>query len=133
MSKAEAYPIVDTEFLIQFFRELEKDGETDILAQLIDRFLKTVPDKIKLVQLAIESEDLIIIRYEAHSLSGRAANLGAKALVQICSRLEAAAKKSSLQEIRDLYLELTEEFDRARKVLQEKFDLLQMGVKSLNA
>ena len=118
-------PVLDQEFLSQFYGELAREGESDLLPELIQRFLQTVPDKLVVLQGAIEKEDAKTIQYEAHTLLGRSLNLGAKAMAQVCSEIESAGKSNSFQEAKSGFARLTLEYDRACLALSESLRTIQ--------
>jgi HPt (histidine-containing phosphotransfer) domain-containing protein len=79
---------------LQAIREL--GGTSDLLEQLVRLYFETAPPLIAQLKAALAASDLDGIRNAAHSLKSGSANLGARDLSQMCSKLEAAARAGSI-------------------------------------
>ena len=99
-------------------REVEEEGEPDILNELIELFLADVPPQLVALREAVEADDAHSVERIAHTLKGSSANLGATEMVAICSELEDVATSSNLSRTPQLLERLEGEFGRARMALE---------------
>jgi|GEM_PF-527352 len=112
--------IVDMNALANL-RELQRDGEPDILVELIDMFITDVPPRLAAMRQAANTLAAQTLKREAHTLKGSCGNLGARRMAGICARIEALANQSDLTAVPDLLEQLEAEFDRIRST----FDVLR--------
>lgn len=77
---------------IEALRELQEEGESDLLAELIDLFLQDAPLRIAGMRAAIESNDWVALSERAHSLKGSCGSLGAVHMAGLCAQLEAMGR-----------------------------------------
>lgn len=77
---------------IEALRDLQEEGETDLLAELIDLFLGDAPQRITGMRTAIETRDWSGLAARAHSLKGSCSSLGAVHMAGLCARLEAMGR-----------------------------------------
>jgi PAS domain S-box-containing protein len=101
-------------------RELHEPGEEDGTVELIDLFLRDTPKCIESMQAAIARSDAAALRESAHSLKGTASNLGARRLARACADLEKLAKERMLAEAANVFVQVTEEYDRVCFVLERE-------------
>jgi CheY-like chemotaxis protein len=66
--------------------------DPDILAEVVDTYLDTLPPLMDDLERAVSSGDMTVARETAHSLKGGAANLGGALMRRIASDVEQAAK-----------------------------------------
>ncbi len=117
--KKEAETSVDQAVLDQL-RELNEDGEPDILTELIDLFLRDTPPRLVALKDAIKEGDAQAISQTAHTLKGSSASLGATRLAALNAELEKKAAHGSLEEASGVLAQLDNEFERVRHVLESK-------------
>ncbi len=91
-------PLLDLHYLTQMCLEMRARG----VVRLIDLYLQEVPNYIKAVHQAVESEDYETLYMAAHKLKGSSVNIGASQIVQLCLELETAARNHSLIQARSL-------------------------------
>lgn len=72
---------------VRTFSELERLGGPEFLEELISDFRRDCQASVSSISTAVTGGDLQRFRFEAHSISSAAANLGARALHEICSPL----------------------------------------------
>lgn len=108
--------VIDWQHL-EGLRELQQEGEEDILGELIDLFVADAPERLSALAAAVEGGDANGVRSEAHALKGSCANLGAIQMAQACAEIEARARDNDIREAPRLLSELNTEFDRARAAL----------------
>ena len=104
-------------------RELQDEGDPDIVAEVGGLFLKHSPDKVKAILEALEKGDAKGLYVAAHSLKSSSAYIGAMRLSALARDLEMMGRSGALEEARDVGARdvgerLQEEFDLATKALQ---------------
>ncbi len=117
-SPAEAEePILDATVL-ENFRQLQEPGEPDVVAQLIDLFLRELPDKLAAAQDALTNRDAARLAKAAHTLKGSSANIGARRAARVCLELEQLAKANRLDDAEQTFARLQQEYAYVRDALQ---------------
>lgn len=106
-----ADPPLDPE-VIEKLRQLTPPDEPDVLQQVLQLFLSEVPRRIERLRNALAAGDIEELGRSAHSLKGSAGNIGARALHEVCSRLDAQARANDLTGARPLVDEVSVEFDK---------------------
>ena len=96
--------------------------EDDLLRELIAMFLADAPVRLAALQTAAMGADLRAVAAVAHSLKSAAGNLGAQRVVELCFRLEAAARLDDLILARKLLDTLEVELARAYPALEAEVD-----------
>jgi HPt (histidine-containing phosphotransfer) domain-containing protein len=89
----------------------------DLVAELIDMFVRSIPVRVGGIREAIELDDAAGLRFVAHSLRGSAANLGAEALSRACNTLEELAVDGRMADARQMVDTVVAELDAARDAL----------------
>ncbi|MGB3635394.1 MAG: PAS domain S-box protein [Rubrobacteraceae bacterium] len=103
--------------VIEGLRELQQDGEPDILTELFEIFLQDAPDRIEYLKEAAESGDALALSRIAHTLKGSSSNLGAGRMSNVCQELEEAGQSENLEGLDVLLRRLDAEFESARSEL----------------
>jgi HPt (histidine-containing phosphotransfer) domain-containing protein len=67
---------------------LSQGGSQNLLTQLAEVFLATAPQQIRKIRDALRVNDHVTVSYEAHTLGGICANLGARSLYRHCMDVE---------------------------------------------
>ena len=98
-------------------RKLRPEGEPDILADLLELFLRDVPPQLAALRDAVEAEDAVYIERIAHPLKGSCGNLGARRMSGICVELQEAGGSGDLARASELLDCLEVEFDRVNRAL----------------
>src|SRR5262245_30203339 len=73
---------------LRSLRELQEDGDDDLLGELIDLFLADAPGRMDAIRDAVTRQDWTAVTAPAHSLKGSCGSLGALPLAELCARLE---------------------------------------------
>ena len=115
----EAEPPVE-ESVLAGLRELQEEGEPDILNELIELFLTDVPPQLVALREAVESGDAHSVERIAHTLKGSSANMGAVKMEAICAELEEIGRSEDLGAGPGRISRLEEEFERVRAVFKEE-------------
>jgi HPt (histidine-containing phosphotransfer) domain-containing protein len=98
--------------VIEILRQLTPPGEADVLAEVLQLFTEEVPKRIRALQAALEAGDVAQVGRAAHSLKGSSGNIGAGSMLEVCRKLDDAAKAGDLAAITPLVATLTEEYHR---------------------
>ena len=88
------------------------DGDKELLMEAMDLFLKSVRSQIGVLRQAISNGDTGLVRKEAHSIKGGAANLTADDLSRVALELENNGKSGTLGESTDILERLEKEIYR---------------------
>ena len=99
-------------------RELQDEGDPDIVAEVGGLFLKHSPDKVKAILQALEKDDAKGLYLAAHSLKSSSAYIGAMRLSALARDLEMMGRSGAMEGARDAADRLQEEFDLATRALQ---------------
>jgi two-component system, sensor histidine kinase and response regulator len=103
-------------------RQLQQQGEPDVLNRLIEVFLSDVPPRLAAMQEALARGETDVVEQEAHALLGSSASLGARHMASICAELETLGNSGDLRHASALLSQLEDEFDRARKGLTAELE-----------
>jgi HPt (histidine-containing phosphotransfer) domain-containing protein len=94
-------------------RALEEfDGDKVLLMKLVHGFIDIVRGQINIIRKAISDGDMEVVRAQAHSIKGGAANLTAMDLSKIALGLEKIAKTGTKDDSMDVLSRLEQEFLR---------------------
>ncbi len=86
---------------------------SDLVTELVDGFLREVPDKINRIGKALVEEDFTKAHRFTHSLVSAAGNLGVVGVVKAARTLESVLRLKSPEDCEHAYLALKHEFDLA--------------------
>jgi two-component system, sensor histidine kinase and response regulator len=100
-------------------RELQVEGEPDILGELIEMFVADVPSQLVALQEAVEAGDGQAVERIAHTLKGSSGNMGAVGMGALCMELEEMGCLGELAAAPGLIVRLKDEFWRVCAVLEE--------------
>ena len=107
---------VDAEVL-EGFRQLQEEGQPDIVNEFIDLFLCDLPGRREAIRRALGDADTDGVRGAAHALKSSAAYIGAAGLARLCAELELAARNGDLTTAADRASALEVEAERAATFL----------------
>jgi HPt (histidine-containing phosphotransfer) domain-containing protein len=99
-------------------RELQEEGEPDILAELGELFLEDVPPQLEALREATEGGDASSVERVAHTLKGSCGNMGALKMAAICAELEDIGHSGELERAPAFVERLEAEFARVRRALE---------------
>ena len=71
-------------------------GDEDLAREIIDDFLKQIPFNFNAVKEALNEQDVLLIKREAHIIKGASGNVGALALQKIAEQIEMAGEEKDL-------------------------------------
>lgn len=100
-------------------RELQQEGEPDIVAEMIGIYLNDTPVLLKSAREALAANDAKTLRRAAHSLKSTSANVGATRLSALCWELEESARLGDLQNAPAAVTEINAEYHHVRQALNK--------------
>ncbi len=109
---------VDVEVLRRL-RELQMDGESDLVAELVNIYLADAPVRIAAMRDAIASGNADVLRLAAHTLKGSSASLGASHLAALCKELEELAHTGTAAGVAGKLADVDRELMRVREALRD--------------
>ena len=95
-------------------RELQVEGEPDLLDELIELFLTDVPPLLIVLREAVEGGDAHSVERSAHTLKGSCSSMGAIRMAEICEKLRETGTTGDLVQTSVLFNQLETEFNRVR-------------------
>ena len=95
--------------LEEFMERVQEDKE--LLLELFDIFIEDFDKKKQALKEAIEEKDYEQIRNVAHSLKGASGNISAKELRLVVSDMEEMGKKSDIDGIGELFLNMEKQYE----------------------
>jgi HPt (histidine-containing phosphotransfer) domain-containing protein len=99
-------------------RELQEEGEPDILEEVGDLFLKHAPEKISAIEKAVKQKDANALKVAAHSLKSSSAYVGAMRLSALSKDLEMIGRSGSTEGSEEKSEMLKVEFLRVKIALE---------------
>ncbi len=102
MSQENDYKDVIDRSALANLRELQEEGEPDIVAEVGGLFLKHTPDKISAIEQATEKGDAKGLQIAAHSLKSSSAYVGAMRLSAMSKELEQMGRSGELKGAKEL-------------------------------
>ena len=106
---------IETEDPIDFKTAIEEfEGDKELVYEVLSTFIENVASQIGLMRQAINDQNTELIRKEAHSIKGGAANIVAKELSRTAYELEKSAKNAKLSECSIRLLDLEKSFMRLK-------------------
>jgi PAS domain S-box-containing protein len=101
-------------------RELDEEGEPEILIELIELFSTGVPPQLAALREAVEAGDARSVGRIAHTLKGSSANMGARRMWSVSAQLEGMGGAGELGGAGERISCLEEEFGRVRLLFEEE-------------
>ncbi len=112
--------INDTPIFFNHQELLERtNNNPELIKQLIHRFLSDIPNRIKSIKDACQTNELDRIEMLAHTIKGASANLSLKSMQKAADRLESFAHKKEQTLMPHLILELEHQFFILQSILSE--------------
>jgi len=99
-------------------RELQDEGDPDIVAEVGGLFIKHSPDKVNAIIQSVENGDAKGLHMAAHSLKSSSAYVGAMRLSALAKELELMGRSNSLEGAKDKTQRLKTEFMKVMTALE---------------
>jgi len=112
-------PPLDPEVL-ETLRELQIEGEPDLLGELIDLFGADTTPLMDAMRAAIVGQNADALRRAAHSAKSSSANLGATTLAGLLKQLEEAGRADVIDSAPALFAEAEAELGRVLAALDRE-------------
>ena len=106
--------------VLQNLRELQQEGEPDVLVELIELFLSDTSTRLRDISEAATAGDASSLEKSAHALKGSSQNMGAKRMGALCAELQELGRSGDLTRTPELVALLTAEFERVGAELNEE-------------
>ena len=97
-------------------------GDEGFVQELLGLFLSESEKRLASLAEAIRSQDLELIKREAHTLKGSSANAGAEAMREKAYRLEKLSQEGSPEEMQKAFQDLADQFERTRRMFEGYLD-----------
>jgi len=94
--------------------QLRGDGQNDNFREIISMYIDQTAEQICTLKKAVNEKDTEAISNKAHQIKGSSANLGARQLSDLCSRLEGNAKDGDLSSSKQLIEEIHGTYNRTK-------------------
>jgi len=99
-------------------RELQEEGDPDIIAEVGGLFIKHSPEKVNAIMQSAERGDAKGLQLAAHSLKSSSAYVGAMRLSALAKELEMMGRSNSLEGAKEKAQRLKAEFDKVMTALE---------------
>lgn len=113
----DGYPIFDKELLYS-----RMSDDTELIEELVNIFLETVPNTMKEVKALIDDKDSKNLKRKAHTLKGSLANLSVLNASNLAYKIEESADEPSMGTAKLLYEKLETEMNTVYALLKEIID-----------
>jgi HPt (histidine-containing phosphotransfer) domain-containing protein len=81
-------------------------GDEDLAKEIIDDFLKQIPENLFAVKKALSKKDLLLVQRGAHIIKGASGNVGALTLQEVAEQIEIASEAKDLVKAESLVAKL---------------------------
>jgi HPt (histidine-containing phosphotransfer) domain-containing protein len=98
-------------------RELQEEGEPDIVVEVGNLFINHAPQKIAAIKKAASEGNAKALEVAAHSLKSSSSYIGAMKLSAISKELEFMGRNSVLTEVSKKAAQIEAEFERVKAAL----------------
>jgi len=101
-------------------RELQQEGEPDIIRKLFDLFAADTPHRLAAIRKAVEGRNAAVLARQAHALKGSSAHLGARHMATLSATLQQIGEAGSLEAAASTLSQLETEFERVTQVFEAR-------------
>ena len=107
----EATPVLNPAVLAEL-RQLQGEGEPDIVQELAQAFQYETPPLLQALHQAVAGGQPEQLKRAAHNLKGSSNNLGARTMATLAADLEALGKNETVEGAAELITRLEHEYQR---------------------
>ena len=119
-SSGEPADILD-ENIINELRTITGAGDTNLFAELADKFVQRMPEWLATLRATAERGDSQLVKRQAHKMLGLCRQIGVLRMAQICHDLESNDTQSGADDLLRKVNLLSDEFDSAHREFSEKY------------
>ncbi len=101
MSNPDVVPMIDPS-VIASLRELDDDGGSSLLIEVIDLYVNEASAQVAALQSALQSGDLRALERTAHTLKSSSANVGALGFAALCADIEHHGRAANATDLDEL-------------------------------
>jgi len=103
----------------QLITNLQEDMGDSAINRLVDLYVKTLPNYLAEIEVALNNADSKQLSFAVHRLKGASKSLGVKQVIATCQTLEAAAHEANLNLANNLYQGLTPILEQSLQALEK--------------
>ena len=92
-------------------------GDEDLAKEIIDDFLKQIPFNFNAIKEALNEQDVLLIKREAHIIKGASGNVGALVLQKIAEQIEIAGEEKDIVKAGLFISKLDEQLEVLKNIL----------------
>jgi len=107
--------MIDWEKFNMYLQEYDKE----LILQIIDMYIKEVPEKLSALKTGIDSHDFKLLDDIAHPLKSTSAIFGATEVAALCLKLEMMGKEKVDKDMKGVYQQLLPAIDQLIEELLE--------------
>ena len=105
--------------VIDNLRQLNREGEPDVVHEVMTLFLDDAPKHLSLIDAAVVKADAPGLQRAAHALKGASASIGATALQAACRELEDLSRSGTLDGAKAVVARVRDEFARVKAEINQ--------------
>ena len=92
-------------------------GDEELANEILGKFMEDVPRKFTALKEALDNGDAPSVQFQAHTIKGVSATVGAVALQEIAHHIEVAGEAGDLVKAGSLASQLDKQFEMLKKTL----------------
>jgi HPt (histidine-containing phosphotransfer) domain-containing protein len=120
---AESSDLVLDRFVLASLRELQEEGDPDIVAEVGDLFLKHAPHKIAAIKKAASEGNAKALEVAAHSLKSSSSYIGALLLSALSKELEFMGRSGAIEGAVEKAAKVEIEFERVKRAIEAEIEI----------
>jgi len=113
-------PVSSNELIVNKTEALKRlDGSEEIFEMICESFLEDIADVIDNLDQSLNRNDYEDVRFNAHTLKGLCANIGANSSIELAQQLEFMAKEGGqyADQLRPLFEKILKELDKVKEII----------------